>query len=402
MPPFVACPSCAKDCFGVLRVGPDFALRQCRDCLHRESFPLPKVHKAIIYLDQFVVSNLMLVRSKAKRVQPFYHTLYDKLVRLSDLQAIVCPHSEAHLLESAVATDPEALREGYEMFAHSVRFGGFESIRNRQVVDRLKSWLNRDSSRPCDVTPQDVLRGDHPDVWVDRTRILVELPPAPALILKLRDWRGESHRRLVDVFENTWKQEPYRSWEHWRDREARGWGPLLIPIYEREIGRWDDLLNGRRQPDGPQDMEPHPFVSLVHGMVNEIEAAGCPRREGLRMAFMFLCSTSLAQAPFRQIAGSLYACLARKAASQVKHPTQGFHNDVDVMSCLSPYCDAMFMDNEIANYWREIQGTPLRRLPFQTRVFSLSTGDDFLLYLDDLDRAVPEVQRRLAAELYGQ
>jgi hypothetical protein len=51
-----------------------------------EAFDLPRVHKAIVYLDQFVISNLMLARSGTKRVQPFYYTLYNKLLNLSNLQ----------------------------------------------------------------------------------------------------------------------------------------------------------------------------------------------------------------------------------------------------------------------------------------------------------------------------
>jgi hypothetical protein len=61
----------------------------------------------------------------------------------------------------------------------------------------------------------------------------------------------------------------------------------------------------------------------------------------------------------------------------------------------------MFMDKEMAAYWREIQGTPSRRLPFRTRVFSLPSKNEFLAYLDELERAVPAHQRRLATEAYG-
>ena len=61
----------------------------------------------------------------------------------------------------------------------------------------------------------------------------------------------------------------------------------------------------------------------------------------------------------------------------------------------------MFMDKEIATYWREIQGTPSCRLPFETRVFSLSTKNEFLAYLDELERAIPDNQRRLVTEAYG-
>ena len=400
MGPYIACPECGLASFGILRVGPDALLRRCRDCSHLQRFDLPKVNKAVIYLDQFVISNLMMVRSKTKQVQPFYHTLYSKLLHLSTNQAIVCPHSEAHSLESVVFPDPKELRKGFEMFAHSVRFKEFDNIRALQMFDRLAKWLANDPSASCSVTRRKVLQGK-PDVWVDRIVISVEMPPIPGIKDVWRDWRGKSHRGLVDVFENTWKKQPGRSWEYWRDREAKSWGPLLIPLYDREIEKWNDIVNGRRQPAGAHEMRPHHFVTLINEIAAKIASAGCPENEKYRMACMFLYSDALATAPFRQIAGSLYACLAKKAVSQVKHPTEGFHSDVDVMSCLSPYCDAMFMDKEIATYWREIQGTPSRRLPFETRVFSLSGKNEFLAYLDELERAIPADQRRLVTEVYG-
>lgn len=104
--------------------------------------------------------------------------------------------------------------------------------------------------------------------------------------------------------------------------------------------------------------------------------------------------------PFLQISSALYASLAKKAASQEKLPTQGFFSDVDVMSCLIPYCDAMFLDRECAAYWKEIQSSPARRMGYETRIFSMATKDEFLSYLDDQEYAVPEEQRRYATELY--
>ncbi len=231
--------------------------------------------------------------------------------------------------------------------------------------------------------------------------ISVEMPPIPGIEDIWRGWRRKSHRGLVEVFENIWKKEPERSWEYWRDREARSWGPLLIPLFDRELEKWNDIVSGRRQPAGVHEMQPHHFVTLINEIAAKIASAGCPQNDKYRMACTFLHSDALANAPFRQVAGSLYACLAKKAVSQVKPPTEGFHTDVDVMSCLWPYCDAMFMDNEIATYWREIQGTPSRRLPFETRVFSLSSKNEFLAYLDELERAIPANQRCLVTEVYG-
>ena len=120
----------------------------------------------------------------------------------------------------------------------------------------------------------------------------------------------------------------------------------------------------------------------------------------MKATVAFMHTQPITTAPFIQISRAMYACLAKKAATQVKPPTPGFFNDIDFMSCLLPYCDAMFVDRECSTYWREIQNSPTRRLPYTTKVFSLATKAEFLAYLDQLDAAVPAEQRRLAHEVY--
>ena len=399
-PPFSTCPSCGGEEFGVLTVHADSFVRRCRACWYDQTYDLPPVRKTLLYLDQFVISGIMRVRQKTAKPDGdrFYVTLYEKLAHLLKLQAIVCPYSEAHLLESDVHSNPKALRDSYRAFAEGVHFESFDDIRHTQVMARLERWLSG-SLAPITIDRDDALEGREIDIWTEPFDISFELPPIPGMTDKLRAWRAQSHQGLVAVFNRTWKAEPHQTWEYWRDREAASWGRLIFPIYQREVLRWANILEGRVQPL-PHETEPHHFVVLIHAIADRIEEAGCPTAHKLESALRFL-KEATADTQFRQIAGSFYACAAKKAASQVKPPTQGFNNDIDVMSCLLPYCDAMFMDNEMANYWREIQGTPTRRLPFETQVFSLSRKDDFLAYLDQLERSVSDEQRRIAIEIYA-
>jgi hypothetical protein len=398
-PPFAACPACGGQEFGVLAVHAHSFVRRCRACWYDQIYELPPVRKAILYLDQFVISGFMRVRQKTAKpdADAFYITLYEKLARLLKLQAIICPYSEAHLLESDVHSNPRALRDSYRAFAEGVHFESFDDIRHAQVMARLERWLNG-SLAPITIDRDDALEVQEIDIWTEPFDISVELPPIPGMTDKLRAWRSQSHQGLVDVFSNTWKTEPNQTWEYWRDREAASWGRLIFPIYRRELLRCTGILEGRIEPK-PHETEPHHFVVLIHAIADRIEEAGCPPAHKLESALRFL-KEATADTPFRQIAGSFYACAAKKAASQVRPPTQGFNNDIDVMSCLLPYCDAMFMDNEMANFWREVQGTPTRRLPLKTEVFSLSRKEEFLSYLDQLERAVPGEQRRFASEMY--
>jgi hypothetical protein len=75
-------------------------------------------------------------------------------------------------------------------------------------------------------------------------------------------------------------------------------------------------------------------------------------------------------------------------------------NDIVAISSFLPYCDAMFLDNECAGLMRE---EPLKTKlgHFGTRIFSSRTGDEFLEYLNGLERDAGSDHVRLVAEVYG-
>ena len=84
--PFVGCPKCGQPEYGVLDVRHHRYTRRCRACWHTDEYPLPPVLKKIVYLDQFAITNLMYVHTKAeKRLDPFWRELYSKLKWLSNL-----------------------------------------------------------------------------------------------------------------------------------------------------------------------------------------------------------------------------------------------------------------------------------------------------------------------------
>src|SRR3954464_2383075 len=60
-PPFIACPFCGAEEFGVLMITRSSYVRRCRACMKDEQFGLPALAKKILYLDQFAISKLMKV-----------------------------------------------------------------------------------------------------------------------------------------------------------------------------------------------------------------------------------------------------------------------------------------------------------------------------------------------------
>ena len=96
----------------------------------------------------------------------------------------------------------------------------------------------------------------------------------------------------------------------------------------------------------------------------------------------------------------MYASLSRKAASgQKRMPNQGTANDVEIVSTLLPYCDAMFVDNECRALLQDIPKS--HKLPYPCRVFCPNTGAEFIRYLSEIrDSATPD-HLRLVEEVYG-
>src|ERR1700723_4216879 len=108
-PPFTICPACGKEEFGVHLISAHRYMRRCRDCWHKQYFPLPELRKKIIYLDQFVVSNLMkldnpsLQRNDRLTKETFWADLRDLLIQLRKMQLICCPNSGSHEVESRIS-----------------------------------------------------------------------------------------------------------------------------------------------------------------------------------------------------------------------------------------------------------------------------------------------------------
>jgi len=93
--------------------------------------------------------------------------------------------------------------------------------------------------------------------------------------------------------------------------------------------------------------------------------------------------------------------ISRKAASGMRRPpSRGMSNDIETISTLLPYCDAMFIDDECRTYLSE---QPLvRELDFGTRLFSQSNKQEFLDYLQEIHTSMSEEHRHVIQGVYGE
>ena len=141
-PPFLLCPDCGKQTFGVLMVCDRHYVRRCITCWFDDSFPLPPIHKRIIHLDQFVISNMMKeLDPEDGRARGYYHALFCALDRLSSLQLIVCPDSPLHDHESLVDPRYQKLRAVFRQLSHGVSLRDPATLLHAAIMRAFDCWL---------------------------------------------------------------------------------------------------------------------------------------------------------------------------------------------------------------------------------------------------------------------
>src|SRR6185369_5086441 len=92
--------------------------RRCRSrsCWYTLESGLPALTKKVIYLDQFVFSNILKTLSteipghERAKVEPLWRELFESLDVLSRMQLIACPDSTEHHSESLISPFYEQLK----------------------------------------------------------------------------------------------------------------------------------------------------------------------------------------------------------------------------------------------------------------------------------------------------
>ena len=401
LPPFVACPKCALAAYGILNIHDHEYHRRCRECWFTGKVDLPPIRKTLIYLDQFAVSNLMFANPPAhsevnKTVDQFWHQLFRNIKSLLHLQVAVCPASSAHDRESILSRHNKSLSGTIEALSLGVAYFDFETIKNFQLCDHLRSWLGGQASAGSANIENRILDSD-PHVWTDRFLISLELGDRPEYLEAVKAEREAVSSSLNAVFQY-WKKNPGVTWEKWFEEEALDFGPSIWKTYRRDTEQFAQVRDGSR-PFSQDFVFPTQSQLVIQQLIREIEEAGIAKEQMWPKLHEFLHSTILQEVPFNKIAAALYASVAKKAPHQNKLPTTGFSIDVDVISCLLPYCDAMFLDVECWNYLLELKRSG--HLTYDTRVFSMRNKDEFIEYLNGLSAAVSPEHRRLVGEVYG-
>lgn len=402
MNPYLQCPKCGAEEYGVLSVSDTRCERRCRACLYLGTQWLPEIKKKIVYIDQFVFSNIMKTLSpevqghKTAASQSFWKELFEALDVVRHLQLVACPDSREHQHESLASPFYRALKRTYEHFSSAVSFDDAETIRSQQVADIARAWLKNEPVT-FDFQPESISSGRLHE-WSGRIFATVE-GVLPGTVDELRATRNNTHQALKELFEQ-WQREK-RSFKEVFATEKAGYGQTVIQMYADDWRKRTQIVAMMMRGQMPPLNDV--LASLVESLVSNLQfmfQQEVGKEQVIPKLAEFFRSGAINEAPFNIIAASMYASLAQKAATGQKEiPNQGTATDINIVSTLLPYCDAMFVDNKCRALLRDIPKT--HALPFPCRVFSPNTGADFIRYLAEIrDSATPD-HLRLVEEVYG-
>lgn len=400
--PFITCPKCGKKEFGVLMINSYNYVRRCAECRHDESYSLPRLSRKVIYVDQFAISDMMKSINphvgKMSKVDPFFRTLFEKLDRLNKLQLIICPDSQNHFNESLVSPFYSALKRLYEQLSHGTTFYDPGTIKRFEITNNFFEWIG-DKKEPLDIG--DILMGDNLDGWQGRFIISVSLRDQdPQLVTDIRKERDTSSKNLEKVF-SRWQTENKKTYNDWYEEEASSFGKSIFENYIRGLGHYKALSEGKL----PINMstissflsESSITITYIHGKLRD---KGYDEDKVLNTSLKYFNSEELKKLPYVKISSALFASLAREAAQgRKKPPTKGMMNDIEVIASYAPFCDALFIDNECRRFLsnRDVKN----KYDISSKVFSRDNKEEFIDYLDEIEKSASETHINLVKKVYG-
>lgn len=402
--PYIRCPDCGTDgAFGVLMINDHQYVRRCVNCWFDQKITLPPIKKRTIYLDQFVISNMMKeldpdrpVSAKGT-VDGFYRQLFSILDRLSKLQLIVCPDSPVQDHESVVDTRYENLRLVFRQLSHGVSFRDPETLHHAQIIRAFDSWMTG-SPKDSEVR-RDFALTRNPDVWQGRFRLELNYT-VPELSRELSERSKAINLNLHEVCEG-WKNDPDFSFKRAFEDELSGQAKNILDQFYQYTARMAAVQLGQAQLDLDLCFPPQ-SIFLVTRMMKSLSVTVPEVNKQLERIGDFFRSEHFRSVPAARITALFWASIAREVRSgrsAARFPKAGMFNDIDAVAAYSTHCDAMFVDKEIAHFasQRELK----KELSGMARLFSLREKNEFLEFLNSIEASAPAAHLALVAEVYG-
>lgn len=380
----LACPSCGEArCWQPWVDGNSF-IGRCGKCPCRWRSPLPEVSPKVIVLDTNVLSDITKLRMPdfaADRKAKLEHWagVVARMEAADALQAIICPQTPTLDRERELTKYGPAIVEVARGLSHGVSFPQRHVLEAQQLYNAV---IASRKNEPVASVSRGIVFNGEVDHWRSPFQISVDLgyhnDPD-----EVRSAKERLHSNADKVFQD-WATTT-QSRDQIFQKELRAFGPAML----KKFGRYCLGMEHTLDPIGHT-------VNVVRMALVE---TGVSDADMLSEIESFMLSEAASMIPTNRISAALYASVARKVAGGTKSPEPSFWLDVEMLSAVLPYCDAILIEGQFAGALKEVK----KYLPAecqQVPVFSVRELPAFVSYLDDLIAAVPADQRAAAEALY--
>jgi len=417
--PYKKCPNprCASEgAFGVFIPisGSRTYTRECIKCGHTEKFYLPNIKKKILYLDQFVISNLIKLLDEShpshKRFKDdyFWKSLFIKLEAALKSQAIVCPDSFYHVDESLSGNiDFKLIKRLYEHFSSgNTLYPGF-IIEKNQIVQHFEGWIENKKVK-FKFEPEEISFKKDLHTWSVGLTVSVRGAPYPGQIENLQKVNALTREQLRAVWIR-WQREVGFGFVERVKEETLGLGRGLMGAVQKFLNR-KAFAMAKMAAGEKYNLDLNDFLPPISNDILE-ELFRIARIKGVSetqipetIGRYFIDTDSLLEIPQVRIRSVMFAGLSHRAVNGKKNPPNSTV-DVEFISSYLPYCDALFVDKESASLLREFpKNTPsfLRLKEFPAKVFSMNNKKEFLDYLDQIIAEITTDQIDILKDINGE
>lgn len=415
--PYKQCPSCHNSTsFGVFMPisGSKNYTRECIKCGFEQTHKLPEVKKKLIYLDQFVVSNLIKLldpehpsHGKVLR-DPFWKELFIKLERATKSQLIICPDSFYHKDESSVGDIAfRLLKRMYEHFSSGKTLYPNSLVQRLQIEQHFAEWLiNKSTSFSFDPHSISFDRDLHD--WSIGVHVSVGSQPRQSEVEELKKTNKSTQDQLKTIWK-IWAKESDVSFEQKVRNEVLALGEssikTTIDFERRQVEASYKIATDPSYQIDLNDILPPPSAELIQSLTHIARSHSIPEDEiPPKIVQYFTDYNALLEIPSIKISSVMFAGLARSAGLGEKKIPKSTA-DVQFISSYLPYCDALFVDKQSRKLLKELpQDIPnhLKLSEFKAKVFSVNQKTEFLDYLDQIVDEIPENQKKVILDVSGE
>ena len=383
------CPVCGHERYGNVDVYGNHVLRGCERCRASEQVWLPALRKKVLYLDQPFFSGAFRGGERNRH----YVELADHIQRAASAQLVTIPRSSIHDYETRLWERGDELLEFIKRTSRGHTFERAYNVERRQILTGFSRWLAGEVSAYPLVQREALSERVHD--WDGY--FVVGVRHQPGDNEAQREFKRQSLEGLLNLFDG-WRASE-ETFEQCVAGELAGAKRLYLDAfltYFIRVGQGDFSA-----------LFDSPIVSQVVEQMRHFLPPEQTFQESMRACGSFFDSEHFAQLPFQHVRASSYATLQRMVRNgayvnreRARGKLSGFYSDVDHAAFYAPYCDAIALDQAMAELMGE-RGVGLEQT-FGVKVFSLNHLEEFHGWLDELEAGVTDEHRQALSNAYPE